>query len=250
MSVYGIRDALLEAERVIALTGAGVSVPSGIPDFRSKGGIWERYPPEEFGTVDAFRRDPVGWWAFHRALEASFAEVEPNPAHGALVRLERAGCLHAVITQNVDRLHQRAGSTRVLELHGSGERLRCLDCDEVTPRAALAPAAVPRCARCDAVLKPDVVLFGEELPRDVLEEARSLAREADVCLIVGTSAVVYPAAELPELTFAAGGTLCQLDLEATGLTHRGIVRWFVQGPAEVTLPRVADLVEAAEAAAR
>ena len=247
MSIYGIRDALLEAQRVIAFTGAGISVPSGIPDFRSGGGIWERYPVERYGTLQAFLEDPEHWWTFFRALDAGFGEVEPNPAHVALADLERLGLLQTVVTQNIDGLHQRAGSSHVIELHGSPRRMTCLACGEPRHEPAPQEGPPPRCDACDAVLKPDVVLFGELLPVADLTLAQELAAGADVCLVVGTSAVVYPAATIPELVAAHGGTVCQINKEPTDLTHLGRVRWFVEGPAEVWLPRLVELIQAARA---
>ena len=244
VSIYGVRDALLEAKKVIAFTGAGVSVPSGIPDFRSGEGIWAKYPPVEYGTLPAFLEDPVKWWGFFRALSASFGEVSPNPAHQALADLESLGCLQTVITQNVDRLHQRAGNSHVIELHGSPERLKCVVCQTISPGPSPMEGPPPECAVCGQTLKPDVVLFGEMLPVPSPEEAQALAREADVCIVIGTSAVVYPAATIPELTRKNGGTVCQFDKESTDLTHLGHVRWFIEGPAEETLPRLLELVRA------
>lgn len=243
MSLYGVRDAILDGKRVIAFTGAGVSVPSGIPDFRSRDGIWAKYPPEEFGTLEAFLLDPPRWWGFYRALSRAFAQVAPNPAHQVLAELERMGLLETVITQNVDRLHQRAGNGHVIELHGTDRRLKCVACQTTIEAEAPLEGDLPECARCGQILKPDVVLFGEALPPGVIEEAQELARQSDVCLVVGTSAVVYPAASIPELVARGGGTVCQFDLESTDLTHLGHVRWFVQGPAEETLPRLLDLVQ-------
>lgn len=244
MSLYGVRDAILEARRVIAFTGAGVSVPSGIPDFRSREGIWAKYPPEEFGTLEAFLSDPPRWWGFYRALARAFAQVAPNPAHLVLAELGRMGLLDTVVTQNVDRLHQRAGNRRVIELHGSDQRLKCVVCQTTMEGEAPLEGKPPSCARCGQTLKPDVVLFGEALPQGVIEEAQELARQSDVCLVVGTSAVVYPAATIPEIVARGGGTVCQFDLESTDLTHLGYVRWFVEGPAEETLPRLLELVQA------
>ena len=229
---------------MIAFTGAGISVPSGIPDFRSGGGIWEQYPLEVYGTIDAFRADPVHWWEFFRALDASFGDVAPNPAHLALAELEELGCLQQVITQNIDGLHQRAGNGEVIELHGSGARMVCTVCRTKVHQPAPRAGPVPRCAACDLELKPDVVLFGEVLPPDDLVRAQVLAATADVCLVVGTSAVVYPAATIPELVQQNGGTVCQINKEPTDLTHLGRVRWFVEGPAEELLPMLVELVRA------
>jgi NAD-dependent deacetylase len=243
MSLREIADALLAAERVIAFTGAGVSVPSGIPDFRSAEGIWARYPPEQYATLSAFRADPVGWWGFFRDLSSSFSAVAPNPAHEALAGLERLGCLQTVVTQNIDLLHQRAGNAHVIELHGSPERLKCVPCDALTPEPAPLEGPPPSCERCGHPLKPDVVLFGELLPPGAILEAQALAAQADVCLVVGTSAVVYPAATVPLLTREAGGHVVQFDTQPNELTKAS--RWFVEGPAEETLPALLELVRAA-----
>ncbi|RMG10010.1 MAG: NAD-dependent deacylase [Planctomycetota bacterium] len=242
VSLWGIRDELRNARCAIAFTGAGISVPSGIPDFRSGQGIWARYPPEEFATVDAFLADPERWWGFFRALGEAFAAVEPNPAHRALAELEALGLLEAVVTQNVDGLHQRAGSRQVIELHGSPDRLRCLDCERSFPGPAPLEGPVPRCDACGQVLKPDVVLFGELLPEKALARAQELARASDACLVVGTSAVVYPAATIPLLVGERGGAVCQIDPQVTELGLRGAVRWAVRGDAAELLPQLVELL--------
>jgi NAD-dependent deacetylase len=244
MSIRGVRDALRESKLSIALTGAGVSVESGIPDFRSPGGLWERFPPEEYATIDAFRADPERFWRFFLELAKVAAGARPNPAHRALARLEALGRLAAVVTQNVDGLHQAAGSRRVIELHGGPNALVCLECGARRGVELASLRAAPRC-ECGAILKPDVILFGELLPARALAEAEDLARRCDVLLVVGTSAVVYPAAGIPEIAFRAGATICQLDLEANDLTHGGRVRWFVEGRAGETLPRLVEAIEEA-----
>jgi NAD-dependent deacetylase len=199
------------AGSVVALTGAGISVPSGIPDFRSPGsGIWERVNPMEVAHIDAFHRDPERFWSFYSTRFQTLAHKEPNPAHVALSRLEEAGLLDAVITQNIDRLHRRAGSREVIEVHGSIESCSCLACGARYPlevigdRQAPDPAGVPRC-ECGRPLKPDVVLFGEYLPVAAIERAQQLASGADLMLCIGSSLEVYPVAGLPELTLSAGG---------------------------------------------
>ncbi len=242
MSLYGVRDALLGGRRAIALTGAGISVESGVPDFRSPGGLWERFPPEEYATIDAFRADPTRFWRFYLELARTVAGASPNAGHLALARLEQLGALAAVITQNVDGLHQAAGSREVLELHGAADALVCLACEARRRERIAALTGPPRCV-CGEVMKPDVVLFGEALPLDTLARAQDLAERCDVCLVIGTSAEVYPAASIPERAFAAGATLCELNLESTSLTHSGRVRWIVQGAASVTLVRLAELVD-------
>ena len=216
-------EAIRDAETVVALTGAGVSTGSGIPDFRSEGGIWEQFDPMDF-HVSRFEADPEGFWTERVAMveEVYGADVEPNAAHEALAAMEGAGHLDALVTQNVDGLHQRAGHEDVVEIHGNGDRVVCRDCrtryeagpfyDEV--RASGDP---PRCPECDTVLKPDVVLFGESLPEHALYQSHSLAERSDLFLVVGSSLTVEPAASLPRRAADTGATLAVVNLEDTGL---------------------------------
>jgi NAD-dependent deacetylase len=199
------------ARRVVALTGAGISVPSGIPDFRTPGtGLWANVNPMEVAHIDAFRRDPVRFWSFYGERFATLEDKQPNAAHLALADLERRGLLSAVITQNIDRLHRKAGTQELIEVHGTIDHASCLRCGsrfplaEARARLAADPDGVPRCDEGDP-LKPDVVLFGELLPEDALARAERLAREADLMLCVGSSLEVYPVADLPARTLAAGG---------------------------------------------
>jgi NAD-dependent deacetylase len=200
------------AETAVALTGAGISVPSGIPDFRSPGsGIWEKVDPMEVATIQAFRRDPARFWSFYRPRFEALGDKLPNRAHNALVELEGRGMLDAVITQNVDRLHRKAGSARVIEVHGSIDSSSCTECgsswqlDEVA--ALFDEDGVAVCPTCLGYVKPDVVLFGELLPEAAMAEAQALARRADLLLCVGSSLEVHPVAGLPELTLDSGGSL-------------------------------------------
>ena len=202
---------LRDADGVVALTGAGVSVPSGIPDFRTPGtGIWENVDPMEVATIQAFNSDPARFWSFYRPRFETLGAKEPNPAHEALVELEGWG-LDAVITQNVDRLHRKAGSSRVIEVHGSIQTSSCTTCpgtwqlDEV--EALFDDDGVATCPSCMGYVKPDVVLFGETLPERAMTEAAELAGNADLMLCVGSSLEVYPVAGLPEITLASGGAL-------------------------------------------
>ena len=201
------------ADSVVALTGAGISVPSGIPDFRSPGtGLWSNVDPMEVAHIDVFHRDPERFWGFYGQRFQTLDAKLPNRAHEILAELERADVLDAVITQNIDRLHGKAGSREVIEVHGSIATSSCLRCgasfplDEVRGRQAAAAEGVPRCD-CGEALKPDVVLFGELLPVEAFARAERLAASADVLLCVGSSLEVYPVAALPEVTLAAGGTL-------------------------------------------
>ena len=202
-----------EASSAVVLTGAGVSVPSGIPDFRSPGtGLWEKVNPMEVAHIDAFRRDPDRFWRFYAERFMALRDKRPNPAHEAIAELERRGRVRAVITQNVDRLHRLAGSRRVVEVHGSIDASVCLECggklplERVIEQLGSADGA-PECPACVLPLKPDVVLFGELLPERALAEAHALAASADLMVCVGSSLEVHPVAGLPALTRSAGGRL-------------------------------------------
>jgi NAD-dependent deacetylase len=219
-----------EAGSVVALTGAGISVPSGIPDFRSPGtGLWEKVDPMEVAHIDVFRRDPERFWHFYGDRFATLRSKQPNGAHDALVALERAGHLDAVITQNIDLLHRRAGSREVVEVHGSIATCSCLECgasvelEDARARLAGDPSGVPRCD-CEAPLKPDVVLFGEMLDEGDMHRAATLASGADVLLCVGSSLEVYPVAGLPEITRRSGGKIAILTKGPTPFDQEAAVR--------------------------
>ena len=197
----------------MVLTGAGISVPSGIPDFRTPGtGLWENVDPMEVAHIDAWRRDPDRFWEFYGRRFASLIDRRPNRAHEAVAELERRGVVRGVITQNIDRLHGMAGSERVVEVHGSIEWSRCMSCNgrvdlETVVELLEAGTGAPECAACVSPLKPDVVLFGELLPDEAMAEAQALAAEADLMVCIGSSLTVYPVAGLPGLTRAGGGKL-------------------------------------------
>ena len=208
-----LAELLRHATSAVVLTGAGVSVPSGIPDFRTPGtGLWENVDPMEVAHIDAWRRDPGRFWSFYGDRFASLVEKQPNEAHRVLAELERRGLIRAVITQNIDRLHRSAGSRRLIEVHGSIEWSVCLECrgklalDRVLEQLE-AGNGVPQCPACRAPLKPDVILFGELLPERAMAEAQRLAHEADLMVCVGSSLEVYPVAGLPALTHGGGGRL-------------------------------------------
>jgi NAD-dependent deacetylase len=219
----------------IALTGAGVSVESGLPDFRSPGGLWDRYDVADYATLDAFIRNPEKVWMFVRELLDNYGQVQPNPGHRALAELETAGRLRAVITQNIDGLHQAAGSRRVVEFHGSLRRLVCLDCGRTCPSGepSVRTAAAPRCT-CGRILKPDFVFFGEMIPEAALAESFALARRCDVLIVAGTSAEVAPASMIPYAAKAAGATVVELNLRPTGLTG-SVTDHFIAGPFGTTM---------------
>jgi NAD-dependent deacetylase len=202
-----LAELIREAGSVVALTGAGISVPSGIPDFRSPGtGLWENVDPMKVAHIDAFRRDPEEFWRFYGERFAMLRDKRPNGAHAVLAELERRGLLDAVITQNIDRLHAEAGTQNLIEVHGSIGTSSCLSCRTAYPLEQVREMlpSVPRC-ECGKALKPDVVLFGEFLPEQALTRASVLASSADLLLCVGSSLEVYPVAQLPEATLAAGG---------------------------------------------
>jgi len=225
-----LAELLRRSERAVALTGAGVSVPSGIPDFRSPGtGLWRKVNPMEVAHIDAFRRDPERFWSFYGDRFATLSDKRPNRAHDALAELERRDILRAVVTQNIDRLHRAAGSRRVVEVHGSIEWSVCLECGarvELERVLTLLHAGQrpPLCDGCERPLKPDVVLFGELLPEHAMAEAQALAAEADLMLCVGSSLEVYPVAALPEITLARGGALAIVTQGPTAYDHRAVVR--------------------------
>jgi NAD-dependent deacetylase len=208
MSIDRLGELMRERRPCVALTGAGISTESGIPDFRSAGGIWENYDPAEVGTIDAFRRDPARVWEFYGLRVDVLTRAEPNDGHHVLAALEEQGRIRAVITQNVDGLHQRAGSREVIEVHGSLREAECIHCGVRVPiENALASLPLPLCPECGEILKPGVVMFGELLPAVAIERAQTLAAEAGVLLVVGSSLEVHPVAALPAETLASDGVL-------------------------------------------
>ncbi len=242
-------DRLARAQRVAVLTGAGISAESGIPTFREAGGLWERFRPEELANVEAFLRNPdlvQGWYAHRRAVAE---EKAPNPGHRALVTLAGLVPAFTLITQNVDNLHQRAGSRDVVELHGNLTRSYCVDCRRPAEEAdvALLDEGKPaRCPGCGGLLRPDVVWFGELLPVRAVEQAEAAAQEADVFLSIGTSAVVYPAARLPVTAGEHGAYVAEVNIERSAIAP--YLDEVVLGPAGRVLPRLVAAVEQAKGA--
>jgi NAD-dependent deacetylase len=239
--VAAAADLMVARTPAVALTGAGASVESGIPDFRSAGGLWERFDPIDYATIDAFLADPDKVWTMLRELGRTLAAAQPNAGHSALARLERLGALAAVITQNIDDLHQRSGSRRVIEFHGNASRLLCLRCGRTCSEPPLLPpTGAPRCEACGAALKPDVVLFGEPIPSDTLREASELCCTCQVMLVVGTSGMVEPAASLPRLARGSGAAIVEVNVERTPLTQLAEVS--IRGQSGEVLPLLADAV--------
>lgn len=209
-----------EADTIVSLTGAGISTEAGIPDFRSPGGLWSKYDPTELFSADGFRRHPETIYKMGAELQEGLRKSEPTKAHVLLRKLEELGKLKTVITQNVDNLHQRAGSTDVIELHGTLTRGTCLKCGKNFPHTYMDERIAegelpPLCDNCQGLIKPDVVLFGDPLPVEALHRATLVAAEADLMLVLGSSLVVYPAAEIPSLTIQNGGKLVIINLQDT-----------------------------------
>ena len=232
-----LRNALRGASMVTAFTGAGISAESGVPTFRSAGGLWKKMKPEELASMDGFLRNPALVWEWYAERKRIIADVLPNPGHLALAHMQDLFPRFAVVTQNIDNLHHRAGSRVVHELHGNIERNYCMDCGHTyTNEAVLAMAGVPACTSCSGRIRPDVVWFGEALPEEEWEAAVHAAEYADVFFSIGTSAVVYPAASLPVMARRAGALLVEVNPEPTPLTPD--VDVFLQGTAGSIMPAV------------
>ncbi len=241
-AIKQLAEDIFRSKKTIALTGAGISVESGIPDFRSAGGLWSRYDPEEYAHIDGFRREPVKIWNMLREIIAVIEAASPNAGHKALAQLEEMGYLSSVITQNVDGLHQAAGSRHVIEFHGTNRYLVCLRCGyRGETKSFETQSAVPYCPNCGAVLKPDVVFFGEPIPADAMREAFEEARQADLVLVVGTSAVVFPASSIPSTAKEHGAKVVEVNLEETPLTG-AVSDYIIKGPAGETLPEVVERI--------
>ncbi len=234
------------AQHAVAFTGAGISTPSGIPDFRSSRGLWQRVDPMEVASIWGFRQNPRRFYEWIRPLARDMLQAEPNPAHRALARLEQAGRLHGVITQNIDGLHQKAGSRRVIEVHGGLEEMVCLACGwrgpaqpYLTPEF-LARDALPTCPRCGQVLKPDVVLFGEPLPAAAWRAAQEAVAQADVLLVAGSSLEVAPAGDLPYQAYRNGAAVIIVNRGPTPMDpHAAAV---LRDDVAQVLPALADAV--------
>jgi NAD-dependent protein deacetylase/lipoamidase len=239
-----LADLIRERQPCVVLTGAGVSTESGIPDFRSPGGIWARSDPSEYATIEAFRADPAKVWEFYGPRISMLTAARPNAAHRAIAELERRGLVKAVITQNIDLLHTGAGSREVVEVHGSIRSFTCLQCGAgyelhyVVRLLEEAPEKPPRCASCAAIVKPDVVFFGEVLPEGAITRAYALARAAGLLLAVGSTLEVWPVAELPLETQRRGGALAIVNRGPTAYDEETDLR--IEGSAGEILSAVLD----------
>jgi NAD-dependent protein deacetylase/lipoamidase len=239
VSVDRLAELVRSRRPCVVLTGAGISTESGIPDFRSPTGIWAQYDPFEVASIDAFLADPAKVWEFYALRLDVLGSAEPNDGHRALAELEERGFVSAIVTQNIDRLHTRAGSRNVIEVHGSIATSSCLACGTVVPMERVVELLpLPACPSCGRILKPDVVMFGELLPEAAVGEALRAASEAGLLLVVGSSLEVYPIAGLPLETLAAGGALAIVNRGTTQYDDRAEV--VIGGGAGETLRALAE----------
>ena len=222
-------EIICRSDMTLALTGAGISTESGIPDFRSVGGLWSKYRVEEYATITAFIEDPEKVWMMFREMDEMLSAAKPNKAHLGMGELEKLGYLHYIITQNVDSLHQAGGAKNVIEYHGHSRSLSCLRCGNRYTAEEKRGESLPKC-RCGEILKPDVVLFEEGIPPEALNRSFQMASSAQVLMIVGTSAVVSPANTIPLNAKQNGATLIEINTERTHLTDR-VTDVFIQGEA-------------------
>jgi NAD-dependent deacetylase len=233
---------IVSARKVVALTGAGISVESGIAPFRGKGGLWEKYDPEEYANISTFRKNPQKSWTMLKGMLEVIKRAKPNAGHLSLAKLEKLGKLHCIITQNVDGLHQEAGNTDVIEFHGNNRWFVCLGCGKRYKVTEYEVREIPPKCECGGLLKPDAVFFGEPIPPDALRRSQEESTSCDVMLAIGTSAVVYPAASMPSIAKRAGATVIEINPEPTSLT--GIVSdYIVEGKAGEVLPPIVEEVE-------
>ena len=237
-------EIIKKSKQVIALTGAGISVESGIPDFRSAGGLWDKYDPAIYASIYSFKSMPEKVWDMIFDMIEITENAKPNKGHLALAELEKMKLLKAVVTQNIDNLHQEAGSSNVIEYHGNAKHLVCLTCSAAYSASEfeIRERRIPHCEACGKILKPSVIFFGENIPQRALSESQKYAETADVVLVVGTSAVVYPAAGIPRIAKSRGAMIIEFNLEETELTESD-TDIFILGSAGKTLPELVKLLK-------
>ena len=235
-----VADTIANSKYLIALTGAGISKESNVPTFRGKDGLWRNYDAMELATPDAFRRNPTLVWEWYTWRQGLIAECSPNPGHLTLVKWEQEGLLKSLITQNVDGLHIRAGSVNVREVHGDLWAIKCVSCDYKSRLDAPA-VGIPQCPECNNNLRPDVVWFGESLDHDTISKVYNELEQTDTCLVIGTSALVQPAASFPLIVKQRGGKVIEVNVEKTMLS--GVVDFHLSGKAGEVLPAIDELLE-------
>lgn len=236
--IVEVAKLLTSQRQVVALTGAGISVGSGIPTFRGEGGLWNRFDPMEFAHIESFRRNPVRSWELFAELAQGLLGAQPNAAHLALAELEHHGLLRCIITQNIDGLHQAAGSRDVIEFHGNARELVCLGCRAHYPMTMFSFDHLPPYCNCGEILKPGAVFFGEPIPRAALLRSYAEAQQCQVMLVIGTSALVEPAASLPLVAKEHGSAIVEINPQPSTLTAT-ISDYLLEGEAEVVLPQLA-----------
>ena len=235
-----VADALLKSKYLIALTGAGISAESGIPTFRGKNGLWRKFRAEDLATPEAFSRNPKLVWEWYSWRISMILKADPNPAHYALAILEDMGILKAIITQNVDDLHERAGTKNLIKIHGDILTARCTSCRYTKKLDSPPNELPPKCPNCGSLLRPGVVWFGEPLPKKELDATFINASKADGILVVGTSGVVYPAASIPLIVKERGGFVVEVNIKPSNITQ--IADFFIQGKAGEILPRLIQII--------
>ena len=243
-SIQEVAKLILETLSTVALTGAGISVDSGVPDFRSGGGLWEKFDPMEYATIEAFRYHPEKVWEMFFDVCDLIGTVKPNEGHKALGELEKLGLLTGTITQNIDNLHQLGGVTKVVEYHGNAQELQCLECGYTVSgdRGTVIRPNPPACQTCGAILKPRVILFGEMIPADAMRHADELARASDVLLVIGTSAQVSPVNNIPVIARAGGAKIVEINLNKTQLTNN-VTDYFLKGSSTIILPKLVQAIK-------
>ncbi|MHA1136496.1 MAG: SIR2 family NAD-dependent protein deacylase [Candidatus Thorarchaeota archaeon] len=242
-SIQKAKEMVAKARKISALTGAGISVDSGIPDFRSEGGLWKRFDPLEHATLESFMRNPTKFWTMGRELAETIIKAKPNSAHLALAQLEEQGKLTGVITLNIDNLHQSAGNKKVIELHGNYLSAHCIECNseyfgkKVHENVAQGEIP-PKCEKCGGILKSEAILFGEPLPEGPMAKAVELCRNTELMIVIGSSLTIYPAAFLPQLARNAGAKIILINLEGTN--KDGVADVVLQGRATDILPAITE----------
>ena len=233
---------IVKAKKVVALTGAGMSVESGIAPFRGKGGIWEKYDPVEYAYIDVLRTDPGKTWILLSEMQKEILKSKPNPGHLSLAELERLGFLSSIITQNVDGLHHEAGNKNVIEFHGNHRQAYCMECRKQIKSEEISLETLPPRCDCGGVVRPDVVFFGEAIPPEALTKSNQETRSCNVMLVIGTSAEVQPAASLPDIAKSSGATIIEINIEETGFTDY-TSDYFIKGKAGEILPKIVNKVK-------
>jgi NAD-dependent deacetylase len=237
------RKLVSNSSKITAMTGAGISVDSGIPDFRSEGGLWERFDPHEYATIESFNQNPTKFWTMGRELAETILQAKPNSAHIGLSKLESDEKLIGIITLNIDNLHQAAGNKSIVELHGNYLRAYCIECKkeyvgEAVHQSVVSGEIPPRCDVCNGVLKSEAILFGEPLPESAMKEAVELCRQTDLMLVIGTSLSIYPAAYLPQLAKNEGAKIVLINLE--GSNRDNVADIVIRGRATEIVPKLVD----------